>query len=129
MAIKMLVVDDHAEVRDFVRMALEQGTREALEAAIGEEALSIVRTQRPDCVIIDVRMPGRLDGFDVCATIKADAALRDTCVVLMTGACRPEDLEAGARAGADAYLLKPFNCDTLISTVGRLAANRRVHPD
>jgi two-component system, OmpR family, alkaline phosphatase synthesis response regulator PhoP len=85
----------------------------------GEEALAVIRDQRPDMVILDIMMPGR-DGFDVCAEVKADAMLRSAYVMLLTAKGQEYDRQQGDRVGADCYMTKPFDPDEL------LAVSRRV---
>lgn len=123
----MLVVDDQSDVRDYVRMALDVERHRTYEASNGEDALLMAQSLRPDCVFLDIRMPGHIDGLDVCSRIKADAALRDTYVVIITAYGEREVVEAVERAGADACLIKPFTLDMLLTAADR-AARRRARP-
>lgn len=115
---KILIVEDHADIRRLIRMTLEFDAYEIFEAADGAAGLFLAEQVKPDLVLLDVMMPGVLDGLEVCRLFKA----QDTppCVLLLTARGRSEDLEAGLRAGADAYLVKPFSPLQLIGNISDL---------
>ena len=117
---RILLVDDQADIRKLVRLTLEFEAHEISEAGDGEAALALAAGVRPDLVLLDVMMPGALDGFEVCRRIKADPLLAGTRVVLLTARAQPEDLAAAARCGADLYLAKPFSPLQLLQAVGRM---------
>ena len=75
--------------------------------------MEIVRAERPDVVLLDVMMPV-MNGFDVCRTIKDSEDLRDTYVVLLTAKGQEFDRTTGAAAGADVYVTKPFDPDSVL---------------
>jgi DNA-binding response OmpR family regulator len=117
---KILIVEDQADLRKLVRMTLEYGDVEIHEAADGQSGLHKARELRPDIVLLDVMMPGELDGFQVCERIKSDKLLAGVHVVLLTARGQQTDLDQGARAGCDAYLVKPFSPLELIDKVDEL---------
>lgn len=80
----------------------------------------MVKALRPNIVLLDVMMPGQLDGIQVCERIRADPEIAHIPVVLLTARGQQSDLEAGRRAGCDAYLTKPFSPLQLIETVEQL---------
>ncbi len=121
MARKLVVVDDQTEARDLITMVLSTEDHVIHEVGNGEHALDMVRSLHPDTVILDVMMPGAVNGLDICRAIKADPALSRTGVILVTARGEPRDLEAGWAAGADAYIVKPFGFENLVSTVEKLA--------
>ena len=82
-AAKILVADDEQECIDFVREALAETPYEVLAARDGEEALSMAREHKPNLIILDVQMPKR-DGFAVFGELRADEALRDIPVIMLT---------------------------------------------
>ena len=100
----VLVADDDALIREWVRFVAEAAGHEVIEAADGEAALALARTRRPDVALLDVRMPGR-DGLDLTRAVKGDPTLAGTRVVLLSG--MREDAAAALQAGADAHLMKP----------------------
>lgn len=119
----ILIADDHADLRKLIRMTLLGGPFTVLEAEDGVQALADARARRPDLIILDVMMPGELDGYQVCAAVKADPALRDVPVILVTARAQRADLHAGQQAGADAYLIKPFSPMELLERVTAMLGN------
>ena len=117
---KILVVEDQSDIRKLIRMTMEMGDREVHEADNGESGLHMVRAVRPHVVLLDVMMPGCLDGYQVCQKIKGDSALRSTIVIMLTARGQQADYDMGRQAGADAYLTKPFSPLELIDTVDGL---------
>lgn len=115
----MLVADDDAALRAGLRRMLQTEGLQVLTAADGAEALAAIRAERPDVVLLDVLMPV-LDGFQVCAEVKADADTRLTPVVLLTALGAVEDRVRGIDAGADDFLTKPFERAELLARVRSL---------
>jgi two-component system, OmpR family, phosphate regulon response regulator PhoB len=117
---RVLIVEDQPDIRKLIRMTLEFEDYEIHEAADGAYGLNLARATRPDIVLLDVMMPGELDGLQVCQSLKGDAATRHIKVVLLTARGQARDREAGQQAGADEYLVKPFSPLQLIETIERL---------
>ena len=112
----VLIVDDEQHIRLLIEQTLEELEDEGVElqtAADGEQALDVVRNHRPQLVFLDVMMP-KLNGFEVCRTIKEEMGLADTTVVMLTAKGQAYDREQGIEAGADRYLTKPFDPDELL---------------
>lgn len=122
MSKRILIVEDHADIRKLVRLTLEFEDYEIHEAVNADEGLEAVRRLRPDLLLLDVMMPGKLNGLDLCRLVKTDLSLGRPQVVLLTARGRSQDVEAGMNAGADAYLLKPFSPLKLIATIDTLGA-------
>lgn len=112
---KILIVEDHADIRRLIRMTLEFEDYAIFEASDGERGLFMAQEVRPDLVLLDVMMPGTIDGLEVCRRLKAQP--NPPCILLLTARGRSEDLEAGVLAGSDAYLIKPFSPLQLINTI------------
>ena len=106
---KILIVEDRPEIRKLVAMAIRELPYELIEAESGDAGLLAVSKHRPDLVLLDVMMPGQLDGLSVCRAIKADPALACIPVLLVTALAQESDIEQGREAGADDYLVKPFS--------------------
>ncbi|MFT3953913.1 MAG: response regulator [Piscinibacter sp.] len=106
---KILIVDDHVDIRRLIRLTLEVEdceVREAADAAAGwQEALRF----KPDLVLLDVMMPGDGNGLDLCLAIKLEPSLARTRVIMLSARGSSTDRDAGLRSGADAYLVKPFS--------------------
>lgn len=118
----LLIVDDQADIRKLIRMTLEFEGYTLLEAQDGDEALRIARSTKLEFMLLDVMMPGEFDGFQVCEQVKSDPQLARTRVIMLTARGQQSDQERGRKAGADAYLTKPFSPLELIDTIERLAS-------
>jgi len=116
---KVLIVEDQEDIREVIRITLELEDYELHDAANGEQGFRLARELRPDLVLSDVMMPG-MDGLALCRQIKTDPALKRTRVVLLSARGRAEDRAAGAQAGCDAYLAKPYGPLDLLNTVRRV---------
>jgi DNA-binding response OmpR family regulator len=114
----ILIVEDHADIRRLVRLTLEFEDCQVHEAADALTGWEMVRALRPDLVLLDVMMPGAVNGLDLCTAIKGDAQLHRTRVIMLSARGTSADREAGLRAGADAYLVKPFSPMQLLELIG-----------
>lgn len=117
---RVLIVEDQADIRKLIRMTLEFEAYEIHEAPDGPTGLRLAHSLRPDLMLLDVMMPGALDGLQVCRSIKSDPDLAHIKIVLLTACGQARDLEAGAVSGAEDYLVKPFSPLHLIETIERL---------
>jgi DNA-binding response OmpR family regulator len=113
----ILIVDDQAELRKLVRMTLECDDYELHEAKDGQQALTLAKLLQPDLVILDIMMPGEIDGYQVCKKLKEECSEKIASVILLTAKGQMTDLKEGIRAGADNYLIKPFSPLELIEYV------------
>lgn len=120
---RILIVDDQDELRKLVRMTLEYADYELYEAENGTQALESLAVVQPELVVLDVMMPGRLDGFQVCESIKSHPDTKNIWVLMLSAKSQKTDLEMGRHAGADAYLVKPFSPLELINKVEMLLAS------
>ena len=119
----VLVADDNAEVRAYIRRHLE-GCYTVREAADGLEALALARESTPDLVVSDVMMPG-LDGIDLVRSLRRDADLMLVPVVMVTARASSESRLESLREGVDDYLVKPFDAQELLVRVENLLGRRR----
>lgn len=118
---RILIVEDQADICKLIRMTLEFGDFEIHEAHDGETGLNMARAVKPHVMLLDVMMPGLLDGYQVCSRIKQDPDLKQIQVIMLTARGQATDLQAGSAAGADAYLVKPFSPLELIERVEAMA--------
>jgi diguanylate cyclase (GGDEF)-like protein len=116
MAERILIVDDDPDIRDVLRLTLSEENYEILEASDGEEALKQVKTKSPDLVLLDYKMP-KMDGRQVCNIIKQDLLLRHLPIVMVTGKGDLNDKVGGIDAGADDYIVKPFEPKELLARI------------
>ncbi|SER61825.1 response regulator transcription factor [Giesbergeria anulus] len=117
---RILIVEDHADIRRLIRMTLEFEDHDIREAANADEGLVQVREWGPELLLLDVMMPGSMDGLGLCRLVKTDPTLGRPNVILLTARGQSQDVEAGMNAGANAYLLKPFSPLKLIETINSL---------
>jgi two-component system sensor histidine kinase/response regulator len=125
---RILVVDDNAQNRALAQATLEDEGYDVLLATGGEEGLRLVETERPDCVLLDVRMPGT-DGFAVCARIRALPEACDTPVVFLTALRDVDTFDQALRAGGDDFLTKPVRPTELVLRVQAALKLRRMNAE
>jgi two-component system phosphate regulon response regulator PhoB len=119
---KILIVDDEEKVRKLVEVTLSVGDVEIFHAATGEEALNRIQEVRPDVILLDVMMPGPLDGYDVCRLIKQDPATKSIYIIMLTARGQQADKERGLALGADDYFVKPFSPMELMDKIDHILA-------
>lgn len=119
----ILIVEDRPEIRKLVTMAMRSRPYIVIEADSGEAGLEAVATRRPDLVLLDVMMPGHLDGLSVCRAIKGNPELAVTPVVMVSALAQASDLALAREAGADDYLTKPFSLVHLMAMIDHLIGN------
>ncbi|HEU5440313.1 MAG TPA: response regulator [Ktedonobacterales bacterium] len=120
----ILVVDDSWTNLALMSRALADAGYTVTTAADGKEAIEKARAERPDCVILDVVLPGQ-SGFQLCRHLKQSAEGRYVPVILVSVKKTPLDVQWGLQQGADAYLIKPFTPHELLSTVDRVLTSQR----
>lgn len=117
MSEKLVIADDNGDLRRLLRISLGYGKYRMYEAGTGTEALNLARDQHPDVMLLDVMMPGELDGFQVCELIKNDPVLKDIYVIILTALSGNPDRVEGNRVHADYYMQKPFSPLQLIEVI------------
>src|SRR6266566_7952807 len=115
---KILIAEDSATIRRLVAARLAADGYDVVEAADGEEALDLARSDRPDLLILDKVMP-KLDGFEVVRALRADPATEAVPIVMLTGRTSEEDVLGGLGLGVDEYMPKPFSPRELSARVRR----------
>ena len=113
---KILVVDDEAHIRMLIEQTLEELEDEGAEiltADNGADALETIKSEKPQLVFLDVMMP-KMNGFDVCKTVKQDLKMSDVYIILLTAKGQEYDKMKGSEVGADVYMTKPFDPDELL---------------
>ncbi len=122
---KILVVDDDPQIVRLIRSYLEQAGYKVESASDGEAALHAVRVFRPDLLILDLGLPVK-DGLDVTRTIRGDAQLAHTPIMMLTARIDDVDRILGLEMGADDYVIKPFNPREVLARVKAII--RRTRP-
>ena len=119
-----MLVDDEVYMLHILEFSLGMEGLEVISAASGEEALRRVAEEPPDLIVLDVLMPG-MDGYEVCRRLKQQERTRTIPIVFLSGKDGRTDREHGLRLGADAYITKPFNPQSLIDTIDELLESAR----
>lgn len=105
----VVMVEDNADLRELIRMTLGSGDFDLFESDSADKARELISAIRPEFVLLDIMLPGELDGFGLCRWIKSDRDLVTTKVIILSARGQAVDLREGENAGADGYLVKPFS--------------------
>lgn len=111
---RILVVDDEPKLVRMLRAAFTATGFDVLTSQNAEQAIELVALEQPDLVILDIMFPGPIDGFEVCRRIRA---FSDLPIIMLTAKVRDTDKLRGFDAGADDYVIKPFNTKELVARV------------
>ncbi len=120
----ILIVDDEAHIRMLIEQTLEELEDEGvhfLSAVNGEEALDLICNEKPQLVFLDVMMP-KMNGIEVCRRVKKELGLNEVYIVLLTAKGQELDRQKGQEVGADLYMTKPFNPETLLAKAREVLA-------
>jgi CheY-like chemotaxis protein len=120
---KILIADDEQDIRDLLAFTLRFAGHEVVAASNGEEAYELTRTEKPELVLLDVRMP-QMNGLEACRQIKADPALRHIPILFVSAWGQESEIKSGIDAGAVGYVVKPFEPNQIILKVAELVAHR-----
>jgi DNA-binding response OmpR family regulator len=115
----ILVADDDDDIRGLITFKLQMAGYRVLTADNGNTALSLIKAQLPDAVVLDIGMPG-IDGFGVCWQLQALRTIVDIPVIIVSARTSENDISLGYTIGADEYLIKPFSPADLVRRVRRL---------
>lgn len=113
---KILVVEDEPDIRKLIHYNLAQERFRVLEAEDGEKALTIVRRERPDLIILDLMLPG-LSGLELCRSLRERAETAQLPILMLTAKASEADRVVGLEMGADDYLTKPFSPREMVARV------------
>ena len=117
----VLVVDDDRPMRALCRVSLEEAGLRVLEAAGGEEALELVRDERPDLILLDIMMPG-ISGWEVTSALLADRSTDQIPIIFISARRELADRVRAFGLGAQDYVTKPFDPTALATTVAKTLA-------
>ncbi len=121
MTSRILIADDEPNILISLEYLMKREGYEVIVARDGQQALDMLRRERPRLVLLDVMMPKKT-GFEVCQEMRADDDLRDTLVLMLTAKGRDTDVAKGLGVGADAYMTKPFSTKELVQKVREMLA-------
>jgi len=120
---RLLIVDDKREIRQLVRATLEIDGWEAAEAETGDEAVEMAAKHKPDLVVMDMMMPGTIDGMEATRRIKAAPETAD-CKIIMLSGSEIELRETALKAGVAEFIQKPFSPLDLIEKIEELFGDK-----
>lgn len=113
---KLLIVDDESHIRMLIEQTLEDLEEEGVQllfAENGEQALQIIKEEKPNLVFLDVMMP-KMNGMEVCQIVKKELNLTEVYIILLTAKGQEVDRQKGLDMGADRYMTKPFDPDEML---------------
>jgi DNA-binding response OmpR family regulator len=122
---RILVVDDEPEAVDLIEYNLKQSGYTVSTAGDGAEALKKARSQTPDLIVLDVMLP-EMDGFEICKTLRLDAATSRVPIIMLTAKAGEIDRVLGLELGADDYLTKPFSTRELLLRIKKILARGQI---
>ena len=116
---KILIVEDEDTILELCSIIFVLENFKVLCARDGEEALKIMKKDDPDIILLDIQIP-KLNGIELCRLIKSDPVMSHTKVLMLSGVFQDSDYQEALRAGADAYINKPFVSKVLVNKVAEL---------
>jgi two-component system, OmpR family, alkaline phosphatase synthesis response regulator PhoP len=116
---RILVVDDEIYIVHILDFSLGMEGYEVITALDGEQALEKARAEKPDLIVLDIMMP-KLDGYETCKILKADAETKEIPVILLSAKGRNVDQKIGFEVGADDYITKPFSPRKLVERINAI---------
>ena len=119
----LLIVDDQDDILQFIKDEYSPLFKTIYTAHDGKEALDLIRQRMPNVVVSDIMMP-RMNGFELCKTIKTDLELSSIPVILLTSRSDPKNQDTGYKMGADSFLPKPFDSKLLYKIIRSQLKNR-----
>ena len=116
---KILAVEDDASVLAVTKKRLEIAGYEVITAIEGLEGLKKARSEKPDLIILDLMLPN-LNGYQICSMLKRDRKYQNIPIILLTSRSKEKDVDEGFKAGADAYITKPYDSEALLFNIRTL---------
>jgi DNA-binding response OmpR family regulator len=113
---RILVAEDEKDIRELIAFTLRFAGFDVLLATNGAEAVEVAEAERPDLVILDVRMP-KMSGYEACRRLKENPQTASMPVVFLSAKGQDSEIQQGLESGAEEYILKPFAPDELIQQV------------
>ncbi len=115
---RVLIVDDELDIVESIKFRLELENIECLEAYDGEEALAKAKKEKPDLILLDIMLP-KINGYKISRLLKFDEAYKNIPIIMLTARTQERDVEIGEETGADEYVTKPFDLESLTGLVKR----------
>ena len=126
---RILIVEDEAALSEMIKIRLEKNGYEVISAFDGVQALEMARQQNPNLIILDLMIP-KIDGYKVCRMLKFDEKYKKIPIIMFTARTQESDKQLGEQVGADAYIIKPFDPEVLLSKIKELLEIKSIlHPE
>lgn len=125
---KVLVAEDEPDIRGLIAFSLEYAGFVVIQASDGEEAIQKAEGERPDLILLDVRMP-KMNGYEACKVLKAQESTRHIPIVFLSARGQEAEIKHGLDLGAEEYILKPFAPDQLYLRVETILRRQSRLPD
>lgn len=116
---KILIAEDERDIRDLIEFTLKYAGHEVVKASNGVEAVELAPNEKPDLILLDVRMP-RMTGYEACRALKDIDGVKEIPVVFLSAKGQPSEMDTGLDAGAYDYILKPFAPDQLTTRISEI---------
>jgi len=113
---RILIVDDEPNIVLALELLMKKEGYEVHTVSDGERAVQAAKELRPDLILLDIMMP-KMDGYEVCQSIRSDALLKDVSIIMLTAKGREVEREKGMALGADLYITKPFSTRQVVMKV------------
>ncbi|MCZ6828499.1 MAG: response regulator [Gammaproteobacteria bacterium] len=123
MTTRILLVEDNEMSRDMLSRRLVRAAYEVITAADGEQAITLVRQERPDVVLLDMGLPIK-DGWTTCKEIREEDAIANTPIIALTAHVMRADRDKALAAGCDDYATKPIDFPMLLEKINALSCGR-----
>jgi two-component system sensor histidine kinase/response regulator len=125
---EILIVEDSPTQAERLRRLIQSIGYRVRVASNGQRALNLIRERKPHLVVSDIIMP-ELNGYDLCRALKADPALREIPVILVTALNDSKDIIRGIECGADNFIRKPYSEEYLLNRISQVLLNQRLRKD
>jgi two-component system alkaline phosphatase synthesis response regulator PhoP len=116
---KILLVDDEPDALEIYAMRLEVAGYQIIKAEDGEKALALAKTEKPDLIILDLMLP-KIEGFDVCRSLKFDDEYKNIPIVILSALIQASDKQKATDAGANDFFSKPVDFNVFLKRLKEL---------
>lgn len=113
---KILLIEDEDTITELVLFGLKARGYQMITARDGEEGFNKLVTDKPDLVLLDIMVP-KIDGYQFCQMVKSDEQLKNIPIVVLSALAQRKEIERAAELGADEYVTKPFQMESLVSII------------
>ncbi len=120
---RVLIIEDEEDIQELIRYTLQREGYLISQAASGEDGYNLIRTEKPDLVVLDLMLPG-MDGLEVCRRVKQDTEARHVPIIIASAKGEESDIVVGLELGADDYVTKPFSPKVLLARVKAVLRRR-----